>query len=226
MKNTFILYTDWMKQLEILSMEQRGILFTAIMCYQREEALPDMDGVVNMAFSFICADMERNNAKYEAICEKRKAAGLKGGRPKKDEERKAEILKEALALDEKQKKQKVIEENKKSKSFEVPYQEIVDYLNEACGTRYTSKSKATQRLIKARFNEGYSLEDFKQVIDTKAEEWLGDAKMNQFLRPETLFGTKFEGYLNKKDIKVKKNENDHIDANKKMQEYLKEWEDI
>jgi len=99
-------------------------------------------------------------------------------------------------------------------------------LNEACGTRYTSKSKATQRLIKARFNEGYSLEDFKQVIDTKSEEWLGDAKMNQFLRPETLFGTKFESYLNKKDIKAKKNENDHIDANKKMQEYLKEWEDI
>jgi len=45
-------------------------------------------------------------------------------------------------------------------------------------------------------NDGFTLEDFKTVIDKKCADWLNDAKMCKFLRPETLFGPKFEGYLN------------------------------
>lgn len=78
----------------------------------------------------------------------------------------------------------------------VPYQEIVDYLNNSAGTNYRSSSKKTQQLIKARINEGYTLDDFKVVIDKKVREWINDNKMKGYLRPETLFGTKFEGYLN------------------------------
>lgn len=76
------------------------------------------------------------------------------------------------------------------------YKEIVDYLNTVCGTGYRSSSKATQRLISARLHEGFTVEDFKAVIRTKHAEWANDAKMCKFLRPETLFGTKFESYLN------------------------------
>lgn len=76
-----------------------------------------------------------------------------------------------------------------------PYAEILDYLNEVCGTHYRIGEK-TKSLIRARLNEGFELNDFKAVIDTKAAEWLKDPKMAKFLRPETLFGTKFEGYLN------------------------------
>ena len=217
MKNTFIMYTDWMAHIKWLNMEQRGVLLTAIMSYQMGENVPEMDGAVNMAFSFICADMERNNAKYEAICEKLREAGLKGGRPKKVEELKAKIIEEAEQA-EKQKKQKVNTESKKNKC-KVPYAEIIGYLNEACGTRYTETAKATQRLINARFNEGFTLEDFKQVIDIKAAEWLGDAKMNAFLRPETLFGTKFESYLNQKQVKK-------ASAAKSEADYLQGWEDV
>lgn len=217
MKNTFIMYTDWFKHVELLNMEQRGQLLTALMLYQMGKNVPEMDNVVNMAFSFICADMERNNAKYEAICEKRKAAGLKGGRPKKVEDIKADIIKQAEEA-EKQKNQKVSEKSKKTKCF-IPYGEIIDYLNDACGTRYTATAKATQRLINARFNEGFTLDDFKQVIDIKAAEWLGDAKMNAFLRPETLFGTKFESYLNQKQVQGT--------AGKKSEaDYLKSWEEV
>ena len=77
-----------------------------------------------------------------------------------------------------------------------PYKEIVDYLNTLSGTNYRSSSKKTQQLIKARINEGYTLEDFKVVIEKKTREWINDNKMKTYLRPETLFGTKFEGYLN------------------------------
>lgn len=78
----------------------------------------------------------------------------------------------------------------------VPYQEIVNYLNNSAGTNYRASSKKTRELIKARINEGYTLEDFKVVIEKKTREWLNDNKMKAYLRPETLFGTKFEGYLN------------------------------
>ncbi|QGN60307.1 MULTISPECIES: conserved phage C-terminal domain-containing protein [Leuconostoc] len=79
----------------------------------------------------------------------------------------------------------------------VPYKEIVDYLNEKTGSKYRSSGSKTKSLIKARTNEGFSLDDFKTVIEKKAKEWSGTT-MEKYLRPETLFGTKFEGYLNEK----------------------------
>lgn len=78
----------------------------------------------------------------------------------------------------------------------IPYQEVIDYLNNLAGTNYRSTSKKSRELIKARINEGYTLEDFKVVIEKKTREWINDNKMKGYLRPETLFGTKFEGYLN------------------------------
>lgn len=78
----------------------------------------------------------------------------------------------------------------------VPYQEIINYLNSSAGTNYRASSKKTKELIKARINEGFTLEDFKLVIEKKSREWINDNKMKIYLRPETLFGTKFESYLN------------------------------
>lgn len=75
--------------------------------------------------------------------------------------------------------------------------DIVEYLNNKAGTKYHYKTKDTQKHINARLSEGFTLDDFKKVIDTKCEEWLG-TDMEKFLRPMTLFGTKFESYLNQK----------------------------
>ena len=78
--------------------------------------------------------------------------------------------------------------------------EIVGYLNAKLCTRYSLTNEKTQRLITARFNENrkYTVADFKEVIDKKVKEWKG-TEMEKYLRPETLFGTKFESYLNQKD---------------------------
>src|SRR5699024_12416318 len=83
-----------------------------------------------------------------------------------------------------------------SNSKRVTYKEIIDYLNEKTGRNYKHKAKVNQRVIKARMNEGYTLEDFKTVIDKKSVEWKDDVKMKEYLRPETLFGPKFDRYLN------------------------------
>ena len=77
------------------------------------------------------------------------------------------------------------------------YSEAIDYLNEKAGTKYKSSSKNTTRHIQARLNEGYTLEDFKTVIDKKCSEWL-NTDMEKYLCPDTLFGSKFEKYLNQK----------------------------
>lgn len=77
------------------------------------------------------------------------------------------------------------------------YQPIINYLNEKTGKHYKHTTNKTQTVIKARWNEGFTEDDFKKVIDNKVAEWKG-TDMEKFLRPETLFGTKFEGYLNQK----------------------------
>ena len=83
-------------------------------------------------------------------------------------------------------------------TFKASLSEIISYLNEKTESMYKASTKKTQSCIKARLSEGFTVDDFKTVIDKKCAEWIGDEKMEKYLRPETLFGTKFEGYLNAK----------------------------
>lgn len=78
------------------------------------------------------------------------------------------------------------------------HKEVIDYLNDKIGARYKASSDVSKRLIDARVKEGYKLDDFKQVIDNKVATWAQDQKMSKYLRPQTLFGTKFESYLNER----------------------------
>lgn len=87
-----------------------------------------------------------------------------------------------------------IEDKKKQEEIE-SIKEIIAYLNMRTGTRYRYQAQNTQKHIRARLNEHFTVDDFKTVIDKKYAEWNG-TNMSKFLRPETLFGTKFESYLN------------------------------
>ncbi len=79
-------------------------------------------------------------------------------------------------------------------------EDIVTFLNSVTGSNYRSTTDKTRKLIAARLAEGFTIDDFKAVITKKAKEWQG-TDMAQYLRPETLFGTKFEGYLNQPEVK-------------------------
>lgn len=79
-----------------------------------------------------------------------------------------------------------------------PTEEVVDHLNRRAGTHYKATTASTRKLVKARLREGFTVEDIKQVIDKKCADWLTNRDMAQYLRPETLFGPKFESYLNAK----------------------------
>lgn len=98
------------------------------------------------------------------------------------------------------------EDKEKDNNIYVPYKEIISYLNEKTGKKLRWDVKSNQNEIKARFNEGYTLDDFKTVIDKKYNEWgrkptkeelqRGIKDMRIYLRPKTLFGSNFDVYLN------------------------------
>ena len=81
----------------------------------------------------------------------------------------------------------------------IPYREIIEYLNFKTGHNYKYNISKTKKLIQSRLNEGFTIDDFKIVIEKKYDEWK-NTDMEKYLRPETLFGSKFEGYLNQKVI--------------------------
>ena len=96
------------------------------------------------------------------------------------------------------------------------YSLVIDYLNKKANTNYRPTTKNTQSFINARVKEGYTVEDFKKVIDSKSREWLG-TDFEKYLRASTLFGTKFENYLNEANKKgptaIGPNENKNIKVN-------------
>ncbi len=103
-------------------------------------------------------------------------------------------------------KLRIIKKNNKEIYKESPpaneIAEIYEYLNEQLGTRYKPTTKANASLVHARLEEGFTVDDFKVVIDTKLSEWGNDEQMRKFLRPQTLFApTKFESYLNQAAVK-------------------------
>lgn len=105
-KNSFVMYTTYAEHINLLTMEQRGLLLTAIMNYASGEPLPDMDGMTRMAFSFIKVQMDRDSEKYQATVEKRRESGKLGGRPSMKANGLSEKAKKANGFSEKQTKAK------------------------------------------------------------------------------------------------------------------------
>ena len=91
-------------------------------------------------------------------------------------------------------------DKKENNTVDIPYLEyikiIVEFLNLTCKTRYRTTTKKTIELIIDKLNAGFTVEDFKAVIKNKADDWL-NTEYSRYLRPSTLFGDKFEEYLNK-----------------------------
>lgn len=93
-------------------------------------------------------------------------------------------------------KMTVQKENKTKVKENNVYSHIIDYLNAKAGSNYKSNIKITETLIDARLKEGFTIDDFYKVIDVKTKEWINNKDYKKYLRPQTLFDTKFESYLN------------------------------
>lgn len=118
----------------------------------------------------------------------------------------------------KEKEKEVEKEVDKRKTDDV--RRICEILNAKAGTNYRPSTAATQKHINARLSEGFTVDDFQTVIDKKCAEWLG-TDMEKYLRPETLFGSKFESYLNAPATRAKKSSNPFEDMIREQEERMR-----
>ena len=228
-KPSFLIYKSFYKPIKNLSNEDKGKLFTAIFEHQTQDfdgSEQVIEPQIQMAFEFFKNQFELDNKKWEKRVVAQKANGKKGGRPKKSSrsgkqlENKPTEPKEThgfLGNPTKPKKGVKEKEKEKVKEKDIPEKSIckkratfpqqaicfiLDDLNTRLSLKRGFKGSAenTIKLIQARMSEGYSIEDFITVNQKKVKQWLDDPEMSKFLRPETLYGKKFEGYLNEVTI--------------------------
>ena len=181
----------------------------ALIDYSEAGEIPELDGITQMAFSFIRSQMDRDSEKYESRVTANRENGKKGGRPKKpkgNEENPKNPLVYSKTEENPENPIKIMSNDNvnekdintlsaKSDRTEM-IRKVVKYLNDKAGKHFKASTENTKKHINARLNEGYSLDDFIAVIDKKVQVWKGDPQMDRYLRPETLFGRKFESYLN------------------------------
>ena len=190
MKNSFVMYIDYLPQIELLTMEQRGILITAIMYYSSGRDLPEMDGITSMAFSFIKSQLDRDNEKYEKTSQARKNAGKMGGRPSSSDpngfSEKQEKAKKANGFSENQEKAKKpdndnVDDNEndlnkspkgdyeceKPDAFSAQLATIRELYNSVCGSypRLVKLSESRKKAIRARLRAGYTVDDFRRLFE-------------------------------------------------------------
>lgn len=201
---------DFIVGTRFMSYEQKG-KYIELLCYQHQQghlSEADMLDICgerdNRIFSKFTQDefglyynvrLEEEIKKREEYKEKLRANGSLGGKSKA----KAKLeqgLSEAKAELKQSSSTRVDNENENINK------DIIEYLNTKLNTKYQYTADYIKRHINARVKEGYTLEDFKTVIDKKYKEWSG-TEFDKFLRPETLFGTKFSQYLNQLDDKPK-----------------------
>ncbi|MGE6376585.1 phage replisome organizer N-terminal domain-containing protein [Peribacillus muralis] len=132
----------------------------------------------------------------------------------------------ALDIEEDIDKERDIDREESKEKFSSLYQKIIAYLNQKTGKRFSHKSEANKKLINGRMSEGRTVEDFVHVIDVKCSQWMDDPKMNEYLRPSTLFAQKnFENYVNEKPKLEKKKSLDPRDKDIEFQRWIAEGND-
>lgn len=99
--------------------------------------------------------------------------------------------------------------------------DVIEILNEITGSNFKKGAKKNFAPIQARFQEGFTREDFESVIRFKWETWGSDPKMREYLRPETLFGQKFEGYLQGARMTPRSRLDAVLDVNQQQEQELK-----
>jgi uncharacterized phage protein (TIGR02220 family) len=193
-KKSFMLYSDMINVFEKLPNEKAGELIKHIFRYVNDQNPETDDLLLGVAFEPIKSKLKIDLKKWEEKCEINQKNAFKRWEEKNNPALNA-LPVDAVACDGIKKDAKDADIDK---DIDIRY--IIGFLNSVLGSQYREKSKTTAGHISARLKEGFTVDQFKQVIQTKYAQWHDDPKMKIFLRPETLFGNKFEGYLNESKL--------------------------
>ena len=220
------LFVDYLDAIELLGDAERGRLFTALLEYARTGEAPQLCGNERFMFPMMRAQIDRDIASMRESKDQKSRAGKAGAAARANKGRRQQPLfsdveqsqapltkdkdkddDEDKDKDNNEKKPQSGSAERARKSHEDEIKAIVAYLNQKAGTSYRASTKETRKHIKARLEENFTVEEFKTVIDKKVRGWLHDPEMSKFLRPQTLFGTKFESYLNEPETATNGNDN-------------------
>lgn len=206
----FIVYGDTKAVIDELTDEQAGRLFRGMLEYFVNGNEPEFSDVLKFVFIPIRQQMDRNANKYEKRCERNKENAKKRwdnanacNRMQSDAnacDRMRNMRTHAIdantdtGTDNKKEKGTGTGTESHQSDNDVPLS-LLSYLNQKTGSSYPA-SEGTMQLIEEKLSEGYTVEQMRSVIDKKFAEWSCDGKMRSYLRPSTLFGDRFEEYLN------------------------------
>lgn len=199
-KDSFVLYTEYIEQIELLSMEQRGILLTAIFAYVSDAELPDMDGITKMAFAFIKSRIDKDTEKYAKTIEKRKEAGKLGGRPKANVfSEKQEKAKKANGFSEKQ-NNPVYDNDNVNVNVNVLKDKTYTCAFEALWKAYPRKKEkaGAYKCYKARLADGFSEDELETAVKRYADECQRQKTEQKYIKLAATFlgpSTPFTDYL-------------------------------
>lgn len=211
--NGFTIYKEYYELITLLTEREQQELLLAITKFMFEDIEPTLNDKQTKIFNNLrrplekskkrskCGSITKSNENQEEneieIKENQKEIKIKSNENQKENENKThQDVNVIVNVNDN------VDVNVKKISLE-EIKGIVEYLNIKSNSHYKYSTDKTQTLIKARIKDGFTLDDFKIVIDKKCEEWLG-TDFEKFLRPETLFSNKFEGYLNQKITAKKK----------------------
>lgn len=189
MKKNFVMYENWAEMIISLPDDMAAKLIKTVCQYEMTGDIVETDATVVAIFRSMKEQLDKDNDKY------------------------SEKVNRANALNEKKtsRSRHDIVGNNKNININISSNEdikdivgkpddikvIIDYLNEQTGSHFKANTSETQKSIKARLKEGYTVDDFKRVIDSKVKDWVDDERMKDYLRPQTLFRpANFEAYLN------------------------------
>ena len=219
-RNYAALPHEYLEEMEALSDAEFGRLARALLKYSITGEVMAFSGNERFYAKRVMNQEDRFKSSYDDLSEKRKEAGKKGANSRwqpiaNDGKVWQDMANDgnAIASDSKngytetntntkaiKKKDTPISPRKKNDppsddpETKAQIEEVIAYLNEKAGTHYRN-AEGSMKHIRARLRENYTVEDCKTVIDKKCKEWIG-TEYETYLRPETLFGSKFEGYLN------------------------------
>ena len=232
-KQSFIIYHDWQVFFEKLPDSLCKELILAIFEHEMSggEVTPVVSDEIRIVFDFMLSQLDKSRAKYAEQCAKNKENIAKRWNTTVNDRKQSNTVGTNDTDNDKDNdkdndndKEHSINNTLMSGKPDGRVVEIVDYLNLVLGTHYKVNGKKTGSLIRSRLKEGYTVEDFKQVISKKYAEWAGTER-EKYLRPETLFcADHFEGYLNQTFVKEERKKGPVETAREEWAEWLRQQE--
>ena len=211
MRDGFIFYGSFYEAIEELDEADQLEVYRAICQYALTGEMPQCKGAARAIMKLVQPQIDANNKRREngkkgadvtnEAAPMRQEVGTDAATSRQDVGNQSATERQEVGTDaakEKEKGKDKVKDKAKEDTYSREVGQIVDHLNEVCDTHFRAGSDLTRKHIVARLRENYALEDFFTVIDRKAKQWKG-TEQEKYLRPETLFGSKFESYLNEKD---------------------------